>query len=336
MAQKFGLGRGLSSLIPQKRKPIDEAGKKTDDDVKKVSEPKAGFNYFSGFSAQPAKKAVTVAEELARKGRDQHLESNLNPNAVIEIPIDRISPNPFQPRMDFDAAKLNELAESIKQHGIIQPLVVTNTGGKYELVAGERRFQAARLAGLQKIPAIIKKADDQKKMELAVVENVQRENLNPIEEAKSYQKMTDEFQLSQDEIAKKIGKSRSAIANKMRLLALPIEIQNALTSGKITEGHAKVILAIENPEKQRALFEMILKNNMTVRQTEDKTKEISVKSHKRNISVDPETKRKEDLFSQALGTKVKIKKSGGGGKIVIDYYSSEEFNNILSKIQPLR
>jgi ParB family chromosome partitioning protein len=136
-------------------------------------------------------------------------------------------------------------------------------------------------------------------------------------------------------VSKKLGKSRSSIANRIRLLSLPIEIQKSLISGEITEGHAKVILAVSNPEKQRALYELILKNNLTVRQTEDKTKEILVRTHKRSVSDDPELKRQEDIISQALGTRVKIKKSGGGGRIVIDYYSKEEFNSILSKIHPL-
>ncbi|HHE45870.1 MAG TPA: ParB/RepB/Spo0J family partition protein, partial [Candidatus Moranbacteria bacterium] len=193
-------------------------------------------------------------------------------------------------------------------------------------------WQAAKMAGLSELPAIIKVADEQQKLELAIIENIQRQDLDSIEEAKSYRELINKFSLTQEEIAKKLGKSRSAVANKIRLLNLPIEIQKALTKGEITEGHARLLLAIPNPEKQRAFFEMIIKNKLTVRQTERKTKEILVQAHKRNVSIDPKIKRWEDEFSQALGTKVKIKKSGNGGRIIIDYYSDEEIDGILKRI----
>lgn len=305
MAQNYGLGRGLASLIPQNR---------SNNSDKKINEPRDDFNYFG---AKPAMGAV---------------EKSVPNSGVQEVDLIRIVPNPHQPRVHFDAEKLQELAASIKEHGIIQPLVVTKNGNQYEIIAGERRFQAAGLAELKTVPVIVRDATELQKLELAIIENVQRHDLNAIEEAKSYLRLSDEFDLSQDEVAKKMGKSRSVVANKLRLLHLPIEIQKALIEGKITEGHAKAILAIENPEKQRALFEMILKNSLTVRQTEDKTKEISVKTHTRHMAVDPEVKRIEDLLAGTLGTKVKLSKSGTGGKIIVDYYSPEELNNILSKI----
>ncbi|MDR3559478.1 MAG: ParB/RepB/Spo0J family partition protein [Candidatus Pacebacteria bacterium] len=251
----------------------------------------------------------------------------------MEIPLADISKNPFQPRLKFDEAKLTELADSIKEHGVLQPLVVTQKGDKYEIIAGERRFQAAKLAGLLKVPVIVRVADSQKKLELAIVENVQRHDLSPIEEAKSFRQLADEFGLTQEEIAKKLGKNRSSVANKIRLLDLPVEIQKALAEGKISEGHAKLLLAIPNSEKQRAFFELIIKNNLTVRQTEDKTKEITVRHHKRNVIVDPETKEIENNLSSTLGTKVKLKKTGDTGRIVIEYYSREELENILGKIK---
>jgi len=253
---------------------------------------------------------------------------------IILIPPHPIPPhpNPHQPRIDFNQEKLQELANSIKEHGIIQPIVVTKNDNQYEIIAGERRFQAAKILGLKKIPVIVREADEKQKLELAIIENVQRHNLNPIEEAKSYKKLEEEFDMNQEEVALRVGKSRSAVANKTRLLNLPIEVQKALIEGKITEGHAKAILALENPEKQRALFEMILKNNLTVRQTEEKTKEVSVKTHKRVINLDPETKEAIDKLTGALGTKVKISKSGQGGRIIIDFYSEEELENIVSKI----
>ncbi len=299
MSQNYGLGRGLSSLIPQK----------------KITEPEKDYNYFG---AKPP--------SAAQNNQD-------NRSNVQEIEIIKISPNPHQPRLHFDEEKLRELSASIKEHGIIQPIVVTGKENQYEIIAGERRFQAAKLAGLQTVPVIVRDATEQQKLELAIIENVQRHDLNSIEEAKSYLKLAEDFDLGQEEIAAKMGKSRSAVANKLRLLRLPVEIQKALAEGKISEGHAKAILALENPEKQRALFEMIVKNNLTVRQVENKTKEISVKTHKRMINIDPEIKALEDGISGKLGTKVKISKSGNGGRIIIDFYSPEELNNIISKIE---
>jgi len=308
MPQNYGLGRGLASLIPQKQKPIKE--------------PSEDVNYFGSKNIQGSLK-----EELDKKDSSSVSSSNIQ---IIDII--RIVPNPHQPRLDFDQEKMKELADSIKEHGFIQPIVVTKNGNQYEIIAGERRFQAAKILGLKKIPAIVREATERQKLELAIIENVQRHNLNPIEEAKSYKKLEEEFDMNQEEVALKVGKSRSAVANKTRLLNLLIEGQKALIEGKITEGHAKAILALENQEKQRALLEMILKNNLTVRQTEDKTKEVSVKTHKRVINLDPETKEAVDKLTGALGTKVKISKSGDGGKILIDFYSKEELENIISKI----
>jgi len=313
MPQNYGLGRGLASLIPQKQKPIDA--------------PQDDFNYFG---TKPS--GGSLQDELKNRTAPASENATSSTGGVQEIEIIRIVPNPHQPRVDFDQEKMKELADSIKVHGIIQPIVVTKEGNQYEIIAGERRFQAAKLAGLKTVPVIVREADEKQKLELAIIENVQRHNLNPIEEAKSYKKLEDEFEMSQEEVALKVGKSRSAVANKTRLLGLPIEVQKALIEGKITEGHAKAILALENPEKQRALFEMILKNNLTVRQTEEKTKEVSVKTHKRVIHLDPETKEAVDKLTGALGTKVKISKSGQGGRILIDFYSDEELNNIISKI----
>ncbi len=300
MSQQFGLGRGLSSLIPNKN-PVPAQIQVNDDETQI--------------------KRVSPVDESIR-----------GDNFVIEIDINQIVANPHQPRYQFDDEKLENLAQSIKVHGIIQPLIVTRKGSLYELIAGERRFQASKLIGLKKIPVIIREASELQKLELAIIENIQRHDLNAIEEGKAYQKLVDEFQFSQEEIALKMGKSRSLVANKMRLLNLPIEVQKGLIEGKISEGHAKAILSLDNPEKQRALYELILKSNLTVRQVEDKTKEISVKSYHRSKNVDPETKRLEDELVEKLGTKVRVNKSGDGGKIVIEYYSQEDLNSLLDKI----
>ncbi|MDQ1284449.1 MAG: ParB protein [Patescibacteria group bacterium] len=323
MAQNYGLGRGLSSLIPQKRKIASEAENKTSgSDVEDL-------NYFSAVKKASSPGFSSVASALSGKKEEPEKFGN----SILEIEISKIVPNPYQPRLQFDEAKLQELADSIKTHGIIQPLIVTQNGAGYELVAGERRFQAAKLAGLSSVPAIVWEADEQQKLELAIIENIQRHDLSPIEEAKSYKKLSEEFDLSQEEISAKLGKSRSAVANKIRLLGLPVEIQKSLVEGKISEGHCKLLLAIPNAEKQRAFYELIIKNQLTVRQTEEKTKEVTVRHHKRNVSVDPQTKQIEEELSGALGTKVKLSKSGGGGRIVIEYYSEEELGNIVSRIK---
>ena len=252
---------------------------------------------------------------------------------LLEVEIGKILANPYQPRTNFDEEKLKELANSIKEHGILQPMVVTRKGEDYELIAGERRLQAAKIAMLEKVPVIVKDVKDKEKLELAIVENIQRHNLDPLEEAKSFQQLADEFQMSQDEVAQKMGKSRSVVSNKIRLLKLPVEAIKALKSGTITEGHAKAILSLENPEKQRALLDLIIRNHLTVRQAEDKTKEISVKTQRRSSNVDPVIKELEDRLATVMGTKVRVTRSGGeGGKIIIDYYSNDELNSIIDNL----
>lgn len=305
MSQQFGLGRGLSSLIPNKQQDS---------------------------SAPQSAQTFQNAEEFAKRTVSAGDESIRGDNFVIEVDVNQIVANPHQPRLQFDDEKLQNLAQSIKMHGIIQPLIVSRKGNLYELIAGERRFQASKSIGLKKVPVIIREASELQKLELAIIENVQRHDLNPIEEGKAYQKLADEFQFSQEEVATKMGKSRSLVANKIRLLGLPVEIQKGLVEGKITEGHAKAILSLDNPEKQRALYELILKGNLTVRQVEEKTKEVSVKSYNRNKNVDPEVKRLEEELVGILGTKVRVNKSGDGGKIVIEYYSQEDLDSLLGKI----
>lgn len=301
MSQHFGLGRGLASLIPPKNK---------------ISKPQDNFNYFGVKTADPKNSLLLLTER----------------KKVEEVEISKIVSNPHQPRKDFNEEKLKELSESIKKNGIIQPIIVTRRGNQLEIIAGERRLKAAKLAGFSKVPVIIREADEQQKLEWAIIENIQRHDLNPMEEADSYLKLSKEFGLSQEEVAQKVSKSRSVVANKLRLLQLPSEIQRALIEEKITEGHAKAILAITDTEKQHALFEMIIKNNLTVRQAEGKTREISVKKHKRLINVDPEIKAVEDRITETLGTKVKLQKTGQGGKIIIEFYSQEELNSLIEKI----
>lgn len=299
MAQQHGLGRGLAALIPQKQ-PVAIA------DNKALSGVPVSFGTPSD-------------------------ESDLN--RVLDIAVGEIVPNPHQPRLYFSEDKLAELAESIREHGILQPLIVTkNNAQQYELIAGERRFQAAKIAGLKSVPVIVREAKNQEKFELAIIENVQRHDLNPIEEAKAYRKLMDEFGLSQEAVAKKMGKSRSAVANISRLLNLPVEIQRALAEGKISEGHAKAILSLDNPEKQRALFELIVAQGLTVRAAETKAREVSVHAYKRIVSTDPLIQEKEERLMEIFGTKVKISKAGKGGKIMIEYYGEEDLTHLMNRL----
>lgn len=322
MAQQYGLGRGLASLIPPKKNQEDDAP-----------------------SSDAPKKAVLASgtfepRSIRPVGREEKSEAPLDSatgERVHLISLGSIVPNPHQPRLHFDAEKLAELALSIKEHGILQPLVVTQVNEKnYELIAGERRFQAAKSLKLETVPALVRVAGEQLKLELAIIENVQRHNLNPIEEAKAYARLVHEFSLSQEQVAAKMGKKRSTIANTMRLLHLPVEIQRAVAEGRISEGHAKALLAIENKEKQRAIFELILKEELTVRETESRVKSVAVAGHVRQTkNLAPEIAAASSDLMTRFGTKVKITQNGGGkgGKIIFEYFSLEELNGLLGKFK---
>ena len=311
MAQQYGLGRGLASLIPPKKEESREE--------ESAHTPVAGGSFMFEKTNLREPQANVQGREKNKDGRT--------------VAISLIVPNPHQPRTHFDETKLMELTESIKEHGILQPLVVTEAGEHYELIAGERRFQAAKRAGLTEVPVIIRVASEQTKLELAIIENIQRHNLNPIEESKAYQRLLHEFGMNQEEVARKMGKSRSAVANSVRLLQLPVDMQRAVSEGKISEGHAKALLGIENKEKQRAVFELILSEELTVRETENKVRSVVVKSHVRVQK--PEQvmlAAKADELTQLLGTKVKITPSGKGGRVILEYYSEEELDALLGKI----
>lgn len=246
-----------------------------------------------------------------------------------EIKISDIKPNPHQPRRHFDEGSLKELAASIKEHGILQPLVVSKEKDGYVLIAGERRLRAAKLAGFSKVSVILRTTREQQKLELALIENVQRADLNVLEEAGSYKKMIDEFNMTQDEVAKKVGKSRSSIANVLRLLTLPIEVKKGLREGKITEGHARTVLALPTVEQQVALYNQIISGKLNVRQAESKVKRGGKST---SGEVDLELKDLEGKLEKTLGSKVKIQKKGKGGKIMIEYYSDEELERITKKL----
>ena len=249
---------------------------------------------------------------------------------IVHVPIEKIKANPLQPRTDFDHESLEDLTNSIKEHGILQPLILTEVDGGYQVIAGERRLRAASLLDQKAVPAIIREAKDQEKLELALVENIQRKDLNPIEEAFAYQRLIDEFNLTQEEVAKKVGKNRSVVANTLRLLSLPTEIQKALINGKINYSTARVIVGLP-PTERLKFFEKVLKQDLTVRAVEGQARKVAVKRHFRTTK-DRNLSALEEKLQAALGTKVTVKKSGQSGQIVIEFYSNEELNSIIAKI----
>ncbi len=255
-------------------------------------------------------------------------------SSIQEIDISDIVANPYQPRTQFKQEALEELASSIREHGVIQPLVVTKTTTGYEIVVGERRFRASQLAGLTKIPAIVKSTlHDQTKLEVALIENTQRQDLNAIEEARGYDRMIKEFNLTQDQVAKKVGKSRSAVANTLRLLNLPAEIQRGVIEGQITEGHARAILGLgDNIEKMILMYQTVLDQGWNVRQVEAKVREITVKRRIDAATPDPKLMAIETELRGKLGAQVKIQRQGRGGKITIDFFSDEDLEEILHRM----
>ena len=258
------------------------------------------------------------------------------PAKNTELLIDEISPNRFQPRKYFDDNKLEELVASIRENGVLQPILVQKSDTGYELVVGERRWRASKKAGLKKIPALIREVTDAQALELAIIENIHRQDLNPIEEADAYAHLSDEFALTQEMIAKKVGKSRTAVTNTLRLLKLSRNIKEDLISGKISMGHARALLGLDNAGQREALRKEIFKQDLTVRQTESRvsrlkqpvpTKPVSLVS-KKNIFIKDLTKELE----RRLGTKVDIKPTKKGGKLVVTYYSDDDLDRIKDLI----
>lgn len=256
---------------------------------------------------------------------------------IVNLEIHSVQVNPRQPRSNFNKENLQDLANSIKEQGVIEPILVRMRSGKYELVAGERRLRAAKLAGLAMIPSIIKEFSDQQSLELAIVENLQREDLNAMDEAQGYNKLITEFNLTQEEVAKKIGKNRSTIANMLRLLSLPEKVKQSLAKDEISFGHARALLSIDNEEKQLELLKQIKKNNLNVR-------DVEVLSGAPMAGAKPKTKRKRaftqntelnalvEKLTTHFGTKVKILGSQQRGRIEIDYFSKEDLDRILEMI----
>jgi ParB family chromosome partitioning protein len=254
---------------------------------------------------------------------------------ILNIDINKIVPNPRQPRTDFPPEALAELAESIRSQGIIEPILARPKNGKYEIVAGERRFRAAKKAGLSLMPAIVKEFTDEESLELALVENLQREDLNPMEEAEAYAKLSSEFKMSQADIAKKVGKDRSTVSNMIRLMELPREIQASIRRKQINVGHARPILALATDAERLSLWREILKNNFTVRDIEQLVRGgpgSSKRFTKRKITKNEELVDLTELLTTHLGTKVRIHGSTKKGKIEIDYFSQEDLERIIEAL----
>ncbi|HAO81769.1 MAG: Chromosome segregation DNA-binding protein [Parcubacteria group bacterium GW2011_GWD2_43_10] len=296
MAKSFQLGKGLSALIPSKR--IGD-------------EPKTSVSETVHVQSVPA-----------------------SASNVQKISLQLIEPNKQQPRKQFDEAGLSELVASIKVHGILQPLVVTLlANGRYQLVVGERRWRAAQQAGLTEVPVIIRQTGEQERLELALVENIQRQNLNPLEEAAAYRRLQDEFNLTQEQVAKQVGKSRSQVANIERLLTLSPAIQQALQEGRITVGHAKVILSLPTQAEQEKFFASIVREGLPVHLAELKAQGVRVRSHQRRVgTVSPELRNLEQRLQAKLGTRVKIRGTPQRGLIEIVFYSQEELADLMSKL----
>lgn len=273
--------------------------------------------------------------------------AQLYSNSIFWVDVDKINPNPFQPRREFDEARLRDLADSIRQYGILQPLTVSRIEKiedegmtvEYELIAGERRLRASKIAGIKQVPVVIRVGDDNMaKLELAIIENLQREDLNPVERARAFMRLAEEFKFTHSQIGQKVGKSREYVSNTLRLLALPQEVLDALSEGKISEGHTRPILMLsDRPEEQLVLFKEILFKKITVREAEKIARRVAFdKVRKKEYIVDPEIAEMEEKLQETLGTRVHIEKKENGGQITIDFFTNDDLHTILGMIKEKR
>lgn len=302
---KGGLGRGLSSLIPSK--PASAAAP-------------AGSPALASAAFSP--KPGEAVEQVPAGDR------------ILHVSVNDIVPNPHQPRREFHPEELEELISSIKEFGILQPITVTEkANGMYELIAGERRLRSAKEAGLKKVPVIVRTATEQEKLELALIENIQRADLSPIEEAHGYAKLMEEYGMTQEQAAARVGKSRSAVANTLRLLNLPAEMQMALADGRISMSMARVLCGMEAASERKAMFERMLQGDFNVRQAEAASRDGKGGGKARSSVRDVNLMAVEEELRRALGTKVGVQKKGHNGKITIEFYSDEEFKGIVDRLR---
>ena len=342
------LGRGLESLIPprenrEEKIPIKSGG------ITVPPIPSIAPSNPREIQPQETTDSQNTPPETNLPANEHIGETSVSPEkkfsapavqqreAIFLIEIEKIKPNPHQPRRTFDEESLKELAASIQEFGILQPLLVskieeeTENGTKvsYQLIAGERRFKAAKILGLERVPVIVKKIEfEADRLEIAITENLQRAELNPVEAARAFAKLQDEFGLTQREIAQRLGKSREAIANTLRLLNLPSNIQDALTQNKINESQARALLAVSDLNQQQAFFQELINNNLSVRDLKEKIKTGGISGQ----PADPENNYLENQLEEVLGTRVQISKNQNKGKIVIKFFSPEELDAIIKKI----
>jgi len=251
---------------------------------------------------------------------------------ITEVELDKIVPNEYQPRKIFNDDKLQELAASIKEQGVIQPVIVHRAGTGYQLIAGERRWRASRLAGLKTIPALIKEATKRELLEMALIENIQREDLNPLEAAEAYKRLQDEFKLTQEELAKRVGKERSTVTNFLRILGLPKEVKHEIAAGGLTMGHAKALLSLERIRDQIQAAALIVKKGLSVREAESLATKLRNPPKEKKAHQSHELKAIEDKLKKVLGTKVSISATSKGGRIIIEYYTPQDLDRLLEKI----
>jgi ParB family transcriptional regulator, chromosome partitioning protein len=263
-------------------------------------------------------------------------ENALAENGVMWVSVDLVYPNPRQPRSMMHPEELEDLTASIREHGVLQPLIVTpgDMDGRFVLIAGERRLEAARLAGLASVPVLVRQATDQQRLELAIIENVQRSDLSPLEQAEAYRQLAEDFNLSHEKIAARVGKSRVAVTNTLRLLKLPDVIKNALIEGRISEGHARALLALTTPEAQTVALRTLLKQEFNVRQTEELVRKLSGEklTRKPKPAAVPELAELEERLRSSLGTKVTVRSGRKGGTVTIHYYSDEELDALTGRL----
>ena len=340
---KRGLGRGLDALFGGAAAP--------------TADPESEPENHEGEAAQPPRREEIVEPSpppaVRRLAEPDPPAPRFEPRAASVAPavpvrsrgpevldIDLISPNPEQPRTNFEPEKLRELSESIREHGIIQPLIVSrDEDGGYFLIAGERRLQAARLAGLETVPVVVRQAADSELLELALIENIQRADLNAVEEAMAYRRLVEEYQLTQEEVARRVGKNRATVANALRLLQLESEIRRSLVAGEISEGHARALLGLPEGRGRVNAWREVVKRKLSVRDTEGYVRRSLAEVPATTSSPGAQTARRDSAYSdiesrlrRALSTRVKIEPQKKGAKIVIECYSSEEFENVVSTL----
>ncbi|MCP5468612.1 MAG: ParB/RepB/Spo0J family partition protein [Deltaproteobacteria bacterium] len=331
MTTSRALGKGLASLIPIKNEEREdyEASQPISPEsqnkiIKKPSSPQIEVN-----SLEKIEKEANTPEKAPIKEVEK---SNL-----LQVKVEDIFPSSSQPRKMFNKTPLTELAASIKEQGIIQPLIVRRAeGGKFELIAGERRLRASKMLGLSQVPVVISEVAPEKIFEMALIENIQREDLNPIEEALAYRELQERYQLTQEQIAQRVGKDRSSVANIMRLLQLPKEVRAEIIANRISMGHARALLGLENDTDKINLKNQILKNNLSVREVEELVKKLKEEGDKKIVRrasvLNPQHRYLEEKLTQNLGTKVKIQSKGLRGKIVIEYYQPEELDRLYEML----